>query len=257
MSHNVFRLRQVRVEQIQNAAALGVGHALDVRREARVDEQRFAPGLRMHSHDGVGHRNQLGDFLSVPDVSATATTLLQVVAELPVTVVHGRKIFDEALHRSRQRLVCELRVGPVRVASVARQHNRAQDRAHWRSGHERDVGVPDVGETVVGAVERVHLGGHVAAVPHGVSRGEIAYATAEFDVRCVVELLVAQHDHLVLDQRGPDGADLVVGGRGDVDAADFGAESWAEFVDVELDTRRDRCRRINRRRIKRGLRAGT
>ncbi len=170
----------------------------DVRGEAGVDEHAPAPGLGVDADHGVLHRVQPRDDLAVPDAALAAAALGQVVAELAVAVVHGGELVGQLAHGRGQGLVGELAVGPARVAAGGGQDHGAQDRAERRTGHERDVGVPHVGEAVVGAVELVDLRMRlVHAADDGVGGGQLAEPPAESHLAVVVEVLPGEEQHLL------------------------------------------------------------
>ena len=160
----------------------------------------------------------------------------EVVAELAGAVVHGGELLGQPLHRLGQRRERQLEVRPVGVAAVRGQRHRAQDRAQRRAPHERDVGVPDVGEPVVRAVEGVDLlVGLVDAGDHGVRHGQPAHPVAQGHLAVGVEALAGEEQHLVVGQRLPDRGDRLVVGRGQVHAAHVRPEARAEPVEVQVD----------------------
>ena len=231
----VLGLGEVCEEEVEDPPALRVGDADHVGGEARVDEQPLAPGLGVHADHRVLDRGQLRHLLAVPDVAAVAVAA-QVGAPLPVAVVHRGELVDQPLHRRGQRLVGELAVDPARVAAVRREPDGAQDRSERRLLHERDVGVPDVGEGElgVGAVDVVDL--RVLDGDAGRDRvpgGRLAQAAAEFDLVGVGEVLAAEEQHLVGDERLPDRGDLLVVEHPQVEADHLGAERGSEPVERE------------------------
>ena len=108
--------------------------------------------------------------LAVPLVAAPGMAP-QVGAPLAVAVVHRDQVVHEPADRRGERLVGELGVGPAGVATGVRQRHRPQDRRRRWGGHERDVGVPDVGEGElrVTAVDAVDLGATGRGLGHRVT----------------------------------------------------------------------------------------
>ena len=192
-------------------------------------------------------RLQPGEPLPLPQRALALAALGQVVAELAGAVVHRRQLLGQPLHGLGQRRERQLEVGPVGVAAVRGQRHRAQDRAQRRPLHEGDVGVPDVGEPVVRAVEGVDLLVRVVDPGHHrVRHREAAHPVAECHLAVGVELLAGEEQHLVVRQRLPDGGDRLVVRGGQVQAAHLGAETRSEPVDVELDRGRGGDRTIQR-----------
>ena len=135
----------------------------------------------------------------------------EVGTPLAVAVVHRHQVVHEPTDRRRQRVVGELGVGPAGVATGRRQRHGAQDRRRRRGGHERDVGVPDVGEGElrVAAVDAVDLArGPARTAPPGARPSAHPAATAKATWASSVRLLPAEEQHLVLDQGPPDAAHL-------------------------------------------------
>ena len=98
--------------------------------------------------------------------------------------------------------------------------------------------MPEVG-AVLQAVDREDL---LVALERRLDRmalGDLAEAARERDLLVGGEVLVGEEQHEVLEPRGADRGDGLVGQRlGEVDAADLGADRRAHPLDVEL--RRDR-----------------
>ena len=146
----------------------------------------LAAGLRVHPHDRVLDRVEAGDTLAVPQRALAAAALGEVVAELPVAVVHRGELLGQPLHRARTATRRRARGPPSSCRRRTAAAYGPQDRAERRPLHERDVGVPDVGEPVVGAVEGVDLRvGLVDAGDHRVRRGQSAQAVAQRDLAVV------------------------------------------------------------------------
>lgn len=211
----VLRQGLVGEQQVEDAAALGVRDARDVRGEPRVDEQALATGLRVDAHDGVLDRGQLGDLLAVPHVADPPTPAQVGSTPLAVAVVHGGQPVGLVAHRCGERLVGQLAVHPARVTAVRRELYRAQDRAQRRLLHEGDVGVPDVGEGElrVVAVDVVDLRerGRLVARGDRVTSSDLAEAAAELDLVGVGEVLAPEEEHLEVDQRLAERLDVLVG----------------------------------------------
>ena len=84
MADDVLGLGDVRVEHVEDGAALELGDALDVRGETGIDEQGLAAGLRGDTDDGVAHRHQFGDLPAVPGVPPVSYTHLTLPTILRV-----------------------------------------------------------------------------------------------------------------------------------------------------------------------------
>jgi hypothetical protein len=71
-----------------------------------------------------------------------------------------------------------------------------------------------------------------------VGLGQLTETPTQRDLAVGVQVVLAgEEEHLVLGERGADGADLVVRGGGEVDAGDADAEAGTEALEVELRVR--------------------
>src|SRR6266496_3332281 len=158
VAHAVLGAADHREEDVQERAALGLGHVLDVGGEAGVDEQAAPPGLRVYPHDRVCHRVKGPDTLALPEVSFAGEPDVQVFLEVLAAVVDRLELVGQPPQRWRQRQVRRFQVGPAGVAARGWQVHRPQHGTERGCAGEGDVGVPDGCLAAVAAVEDVDLG---------------------------------------------------------------------------------------------------
>ena len=130
---------------------------------------------------------------------------------------------------SGQALVGGHRVRPDRVPAHRRDDDRVQQGEGGRPVDERHVGVPVVGADAPAGVDFLQVGLVGRRRQRRVAQRERAEALGERDLPGVVEALVAQEDHLVVEQRLAHLRDLVVAeGAAGVDAADLRTDVTGE-----------------------------
>ena len=116
---------------------------------------------------------------------------------------------EHLLHAVGQRLVGEILVGEQRVAAVGRHLDAVEDGAHRRLGHHGGVGVPLLADDLLVAglardLDDLGVGLHALVV--GMDE-DLAEAAREGLVALGIELLVAEEDDAVVEQRLADVAD--------------------------------------------------
>jgi hypothetical protein len=150
-------------------------------------------------------------------------------------VVHRAQTVDQLAHRRGQRLVRGVHAREARVTAELGQLHGAQDRPHRRIGEERVVAVPLVGALA----HRMDLIQHHdlrRVLVHGLEGRHVhgAEAQRELELLLVVDVLVAEEEHEVVEQRLAQTSDVVVGERQpQVDAADLGADRQRQRPDLD------------------------
>ncbi|MCY1364396.1 hypothetical protein D9M69_511960 [compost metagenome] len=157
-------------------------------------------------------------------------------AEARLDAVAGAQALDALLHVGRQLLVGQDHVRPHGVAAHRRALHAAQHATHGRGLAPGGVGVPGVFVAVVGLV-RVLVDAYQAGVVR-VAAGhrvvlQLAETAGEGHVLGAADVLVAQEQHLVLQQQRLDLGEqaVVAGGVAQVHAADFGADGAGQLFD--------------------------
>src|SRR4029453_3443938 len=103
----------------------------------------------------------------------------------------------------------------------------------WRSRLERQVAVPHVGSSTVLRIEGEDLGMPFDRRLDRMRGRELAEPCGEARLRCRIERLLAEDQHLVLEQGRTDPSDRgIVEWRREVDPVDFGAEDGGERGDT-------------------------
>ena len=119
--------------------------------------------------------------------------------------VRGGEVRQECPQRGRQRFVRRGHVGPDGVASDVGHDDGVEHRAERRMLLERQVAVPHIGASAVLGIERQDLGMALDARLDGMRGGEVAEARRQAGLRCGVERLLPEQQHLVFEQRAADG----------------------------------------------------
>ncbi len=162
-------------------------------------------------------------------VGAAGVALVHVREQRPVdvvAVVHGGQAIQIGLHPLRQGVIGGVHAGEHGVAAHRRDGRQVQDRAHRRLGVAGQVRVPVLAGHVLGGLVGMdghHLGMVGQARDAGVD-DQFAERAAERLVALVVEVLVAEEDHLVLSDGLGDLLQLAVGRLAQVDAEDLGPD---------------------------------
>ena len=141
--------------------------------------------------------------------------------------MHGLQPVEKALHRRAQCVVGGVLVGEQRVTAYLGQLDCVQDGPEVRLGQERHVGVPPTAE-VEGVVrlgdDLDDLGMIGPALDEGVGV-ELAEAATKGDLLFRCQLLVAEEQHVVLEERPSDLGDrLVARAVGEIDPLDVRTE---------------------------------
>jgi hypothetical protein len=230
-------------EQAEQPLALLGGDVEDVAGEAGVHVQRPLAGLGVDPHDRVVGDQQLVALALAGGGEVAGPRLARAVAVL------GPQRVGQPLERRGQALVGGDQAGPGGVAADLghdvgpqdRGEGRVDRRGHVRvPAHQAVGGGPDVlvlrvagGEP--GDVDRVDLGVAVGrGVVVGMRVGQLAEVAAEPDLAAVVEVLVAEEQHPVAQERRPDrGHGGLVERLGDVEPGDLGADVAGDRADVE------------------------
>ena len=201
-------------------------------REA-ADEQAALAGLGMHAHHRVRRPVLRRDeHLAVLLAASRRRSVRPGV--VVVVGVHGPQRVGEVAQRLGQVAVGRRGVGDQGVAAVGRDDDPPQRRGLRRRLHERHVGVPHVRRAAL-AVDRQDLRLLVDAGDGRVRAGERAERRGEAQLALVVEVLAAEDQGLVLQQRGLDLVEDRLGEvAGQVDAGDLGADPAADAADVEV-----------------------
>ena len=214
--------------------------------------ERLAAGHRMGAHHALPHRLEALALLlgEVEEADDLAREHLAVLAH---------HVLDFFLGLVVERIVAGAHVGELRVATLRRDADRAQQRVLGRRHLERAVGVPqpvadreqpppvlarerlvvlvEVGDVGEGRRQARLVGGAQAGADRMLDRPQ---ALGEGELLLVADvLLVAEHQHGVLVHAGMDGGHL--GGRhrlGHVDAVDLARQAGTDLPD------RDRHRRL-------------
>ena len=153
---------------------------------------------------------------------------------------------DPGLDVLRQVLIGEDHIGPHRVAADRGAFDAAQHAAHRRLLAPGRVGVPGVLITVVGRI-RILVDAHqprmirVAACDRMVF--EFAEMPGESDMLGAGDVLVAEEQHLVLQEQGPDLGDQgrVAAGCAEIDVLKLRSDRAGELL--HADRRAERRRR--------------
>ena len=123
-----------------------------------------------------------------------------------------------------------------RVATGRRELDRVQDRAEIRLVEEGDVGVPAATEVgaVVGHGDDVDDFGVVGVALDERVRVELAEPAPERDLLVGGEVLIAEHEDVVFDERGADrGEGGGIDRCGEIEPADLGTEHAGDRQQVE------------------------
>jgi hypothetical protein len=222
----VFGLAVLVVHDREQFPAFCLVEADDPRVLAEVDPEDLLAGLAVGSHDGVGD-----DRVVVPGTDQ----------RVPV-VMGDVEVIEPPLDVLRQPLVSEARVDPDGVAADVGQVDRAEHSTP--RGNEPPAGVGVVGvpalSLLLGEVFRVLVliegldvvdGRDLVGV--GLRRARVGVERAELPRECgvlvAVEILIAEEDDLVLQDRPPDLVPPRVTERvTEVHAADLGADRGLE-----------------------------
>ena len=145
---------------------------------------------------------------------------------------------------SGRRLYASAMFDPHRVAADRRAFDAAEHAAERRLLAPRGVGVPGVLVAVVRAVGRL-VDAHEPGVV-GIAAGdrmilELAEVPRERDVLRARDVLVAEEQHLVLEQQRADLGEQRGVARGDaeIDVGELGADRAGERLDLDGSARRD------------------
>ncbi|KOT19302.1 hypothetical protein DM47_2546 [Burkholderia mallei] len=225
------------IRVLPDAHARGRVVVREVRRE-RVDEQHLLACLRMRAHDRVLGVRELRLQCETPvDRHRRAEARLDAVARA--------QIGDLCLHVLGQVLVGEHHVRPHRIAADLRARDAAQHAAERRRLPPRRVGVPRVLVVLVRLLGRL-VDPHEPGVI-GIAAGnrvilQLAEAARERDVLGARDVLVAQEQHAVREQRRADlGEQVVVMGRvREAHADELRADRASQWLDAHVSLRRRR-----------------
>lgn len=220
-THGELGARDVREEELEERVALGARELVDVRGEARIDEETETLRDRMHTNHRMNDGRILGEHLAI---------LGLVLARAPALggkrlgdVVRGGERGEEGLKWLRERVERGGRRRPARVAAArGGDAQRLEHGAERRRLYEGDVGVPVVvvGRILVVGVEHDDLG-HLLDV--GVER--MAVQRAKFggkiaQMRRLKRVLTAEKQNVVLHQRRLELRHVDASATGQVDAID-------------------------------------
>jgi hypothetical protein len=149
--------------------------------------------------------------------------------------VHRAKVRDHFSERVAELLVDGFHVCPERVAADFRHDLTSQDRVFRRILPKGGVAVPHVrgqDRVVLVIVEHEDFG-EFALRPHRMDF-ELAEHPAHLDVLLRGQMLIADHDHLVLDQGGLESRKcLRIHGLLEIKAMDFSPQLRAQALDLE------------------------
>src|SRR5579859_889428 len=210
----------------QQWPALGLCPTFEADGVGAVDEQQLAAGFRMRAY----HRVYADGFAPAGILAHLGRAVCVHVglgAGNHAVCVHGPEAFQRALQAGRECFVGEILVGEQRIAAIGRHLDGVEDGAHRWFLHHRGVGLPVLADDllVAGLAADVdNLGVRADAVIVGVDE-DFAEAAGEGFVLIPLEVLVAEEDHAVVEERLADFAyHAVVEVPRDIDAADLGAE---------------------------------
>lgn len=182
------------VEHLQQCVALGPGQLGHVGRVGAVDEEQFAPGLRMPDHHGV---------LRAGDVVLRRRGLARG-GPWQGAVVQGGQAVEEGPHGRGEQLVGQVHVGEEGVATAAALRNLrdVQHGAERGLGVGGAVGVPAVARDLPGLLRGLDLQdvriGVLGRNGHGV---QLAEEGGEALVLLGRDVLVAEDQHMVGEER--------------------------------------------------------
>ena len=226
---------------VQQGAAFGFGKADDARGEVLADEQRLAAGFRMRAHDAVHHGLNLVDLL-VRELGppGVAGTQFLVLGQIGVFRVQRR---NALLERFGQGFIRRVLVGKQGVAAFARQFLRVQQGTQAGRVLVGQVGMPEMpsvpqadGLAVfldVGHDQYLRAARKLETLEHvDLQRPE---AAAEIDLLLRRDVLVAEHQHMVLKMRAVNAGEILRIERPvQVQAQHLRAQRFAESTNLEI-----------------------
>ena len=218
-------LRDVLGQELQDRRRLLRQHAFDTDGIGAVHVESLLPGDRVRAHQRMSVAPDLaqqiiGQPLGVarggqaPDGAvAQLDRILRSLQHVAHREVHPEAIDHAPIGVAQQR-IGQRRIGPDGVAAEGRDLDRIQHRDGRRLGQERRIGVPALPEyhlrLVVGFLDQ-RMNVAVAGDARGIGVfGKCAEAQAESLVLRVGQLLSAEEDHLVPEQRIADLIELRV-----------------------------------------------
>jgi hypothetical protein len=148
-----------------------------------------------------------------------------VVGEVRVVAVHRSQPVGQVAQLRRQALVTGDRVGPDGVATHRRDDLGVQEARRRGPVDEGQVPVPVIGLGPVGGVHRPQVRPLRGVLVDRVAQRQLPEPLDEGDLAVVVQRLVPEEDHFVLEQGTADLGDGRVTERpGRVDPTDLGAD---------------------------------
>jgi hypothetical protein len=151
--------------------------------------------------------------------------------------VHGSHAVEHALHAVGERVVGQIHIGKQRITPEIGDLAGIKDRAQCRLVEVGDVrvpGAPKIAAVILGLfsdLDNFRIVGHSADKLVDI---QAAKAAAESQVLLWCQMLIAEKDHLVVEQRAADfGNHGGVERFAQIDPREFGAESSGDAAHVK------------------------
>ena len=211
-------------EKGEKTGAFLLGPALERGRVAGAEIKRFAAGFGMRAHNRMDRRQRV-------DIGAIAGLLdPRGPRRRDLCLVGGADNTQPAKHLLQpvgKTLIGKFLVGEHRIAADRRQFDGLQHRRHRRFVLIDGIGVPDTAEIdrfMLALQHRGEFGNAVNAVEERIDR-RLAKGPRQRQLLLRGQILIAEHDHFMLQPDSPEIADDIVGeiAGGKIDAGNFGA----------------------------------